>query len=63
MFVLDIAFVLLTLLFFIVAASYVSGCERIKWDAYDDRAFSRVAGSTRTAGLSARGATAPRALL
>jgi hypothetical protein len=30
MFVLDIAFVLLTLLFFIVAASYVSGCERIK---------------------------------
>jgi len=30
MFVLDIAFVLLTLLFFIVAAAYVSGCERIK---------------------------------
>jgi hypothetical protein len=30
MFVLDIGFVLLTLLFFIVAAAYVSGCERIK---------------------------------
>jgi hypothetical protein len=30
MFVPDIAFVLLTLLFFIVAAAYVSGCERIK---------------------------------
>ena len=27
---LDIVFVVLTLLFFIVAAAYVSGCERIK---------------------------------
>ena len=26
----DVAFVVLTLLFFIVAAAYVSGCERIK---------------------------------
>jgi hypothetical protein len=26
----DIVFVVLTLLFFIVAAAYVSGCERIK---------------------------------
>jgi len=30
MFVPDIAFVLLTLLFFIVAAAYVAGCERIR---------------------------------
>jgi hypothetical protein len=27
---LDIVFVVLTLLFFIVVAAYVSGCERIK---------------------------------
>jgi hypothetical protein len=30
MVMLDLAFVGLTLLFFIVAAAYVSGCERIK---------------------------------
>ena len=30
MVMLDLVFVVLTLLFFIVAAAYVSGCERIK---------------------------------
>lgn len=30
MVMLDLAFVAITLLFFIVAAAYVSGCERIK---------------------------------